>query len=330
MRYKRAEGMDQEVSAVGFGTWSISGQWSRTDDREAVRAVHAAADGGVNLFDTAPIYGFGHSEEVLGRALKEMGGRDRLFIASKAGLRWNGKGKVRNDLSRGSLCQEIDEILGRLGSDYLDLWQIHWPAEKVPLEETLGTMEEIRQKGKVRYLGVCNFSLERLGRAEELAPVASYQGLYNMLEQNADHYHSIDLEYRTRREILPHTGAAGQMFLPYSPLMQGLLTGSWAEGSLPFERGGSGRAEDVRAESPEFQPERLGGHLAKVEELKGVAADLGWPMVHLALAWLTDQPEVTSVIAGGRTAEHARSNAAGGELVLPGDARERVEEILGR
>lgn len=316
--------MDAEVSVIGYGSWGVSGQWSHHDDDEGVRAIHAAMDGGVNLFDTAPIYGFGHAEEVLGRALRERGQRDRWFVASKAGLRWNGKGRVRNDLSRGSLCQEIDEILKRLKTDYIDLWQIHWPADKVPLEETLSTMDEIRRKGKVRYIGVCNFSVNRLKEALSLAPVASWQGLYNLLEPNASRYHSIDLEYRTGREVLPFTRERGLMVLPYSPLMQGLLSGKWSAENLPFDD------RDVRASNPEFQGGALPRNLSAARELKALAAELGWSLPDLALAWLTDQPAVTSVIAGARRTDHAQANARAGDLTLPAGVGERIETIIGK
>lgn len=313
--------MERQVSAVGFGTWNISGQWNNTDDDEAVRAVNAALDAGITLFDTAPIYGFGHAEEVLGRALK--GRRDEAFIASKCGLVWSGgsKRKVENNLSPESLMQEIDQVLTRLQTDRVDLWQIHWPNDDYPLSDTIGALEEIRTAGKILSYGACNFSADRMIEAEEYGRPVSYQGLYNMLERNPSGYHGIELEYRSEKEIFPLVKSKGLAFLPYSPLMQGLLSGKIRSADY-FAR------KDVRNANEKLKGERLEQHLRVVAELNPLAEELRVSLAELSIAWLVQKEEITSVIAGARTVEQIRTNAAAADLSLDQGLLDRIDRIL--
>jgi aryl-alcohol dehydrogenase-like predicted oxidoreductase len=321
MRYKKPERLEREVSAVGFGTWNISGQWNNSDDDEAVRAVDAALDAGITLFDTAPIYGFGHAEEVLGRALK--GRRDEAFIASKCGLVWTkgSKRKVANNLSPESLKQEIDQVLKRLQTDRVDLWQIHWPNDDYPLSDTIGALEEIRTAGKILAYGACNFSADRMTEALKYGSPVSHQGLYNLLERNPSGYHGVELEYRSEDEILPQARELGLAFFPYSPLMQGLLSGKISSADYFASK-------DVRNSNAKLKGERLEQHLRVVSKLIPLAEELGVSLAELSIAWLVQKEEVTSVIAGARTVEQIRTNAVAADLTLDRGLLDRIDLIL--
>src|SRR5665648_815890 len=213
MKYKTVPAMpDLAFSAVGFGCWGISGgsTWNGSTDEESIRTVRTAVDLGITYFDVAPVYGFGHAEEVLGEALARR--RDSVLIGSKCGLLWDDSGAIRNDLSSASIGKEIDESLRRLNTDHLDLYQMHWPDIATPIEESMEALERVVAAGKVRYIGVTNFSVERTDACRAIGPVAAHQGLYNMLEHNPTSYHEIPLEYRTRSEILPMVMREGMAF----------------------------------------------------------------------------------------------------------------------
>lgn len=321
MRYKQPERLGRAVSAVGFGTWNISGQWNNSDDAEAARAIHAALDAGITLFDTAPIYGFGHAEEVLGRALR--GRRNEAFIAGKCGLVWSGgsRRKVRNDLSPESLKVEIDQVLQRLQTDRIDLWQIHWPSDDYPLGDTIGALEEIRTAGKILAYGACNFSAARMTEAEQYGRLVSHQGLYNMLERNPSGYHGIELEYRTEEEIFPLVRREGLAFFPYSPLMQGILSGKIRSADYFAHK-------DVRNANAKLKGDRLEQHLRVVSELIPLAEEMGVSLAELSIAWLVRRPEIASVIAGARTEEQIQANAAAADLRLDQGLLDRIDAVL--
>lgn len=320
MIYREIPGTDIRASVVGFGLWGVSGQWEGgKDDAQAVRTIETAVEKGVNFFDTAPVYGLGHSETVLGKALE--GKRDQVFIASKCGLVWDGQNNVTVDLSAASVKREIDEILTRLKTDYIDLWQIHWPNPAFDLEETLEAMCEVRESGKVRYLGVTNFSAADTRLAKEKAGIVSWQGLYNMLERNPSSYHSIDLAYRTEREILPLAEELGLGILPYSPLMQGLLTGKFTDGP-------SWGKDDVRSANPRLSGEASAPYWEMARALAEFSRSCGVPMARLAFGWMIAKSPVSSVIAGARTPEQIASNAEAGEAELSADLLAGLEEVL--
>jgi len=318
MKFKTLNRFDQPFSALGYGCWGISGgnSWSRSDDQQAIDTIHAAIDGGINFFDVAPVYGLGHAESVLGQALQ---GKDRasLIIASKCGLVWDADNNVSNNLSADSLLTEIDQSLARLGTDYLDLYQIHWPNAEYPLQETLSALEQIKASGKVRHLGVSNFSLALLKQASELGVIDSFQGLYNMLERNPEFYHFIDLDYRSEAEILPFCAQNGMAFFPYSPLMQGLLGGRFDASRL--------HSDDVRNHNPKLKGELLPKYLQIVDTLSAFAAELGKPLNELAINWLADQPTVTSVIAGAGSVAHVEANLKAMQWTLSSSDREALE-----
>ena len=229
MLYKKVKMIEEEISVIGVGCWNFGGDWDSTDDRKSVDIIHRAIDLGINFFDVAPVYGWGHSEQVLGMALKQGRLRDKVLIASKGGLLWNDAHETTNNLSKKSLMKEIDQTLTRLQTDHIDIYQMHWPDPNVPLEETAEALEEIKQAGKIRYVGLSNFSQADVERMRKLTPVHCQQSLYNMLERNTTSYHGIPLEYRTEAEVLPAVRKHGQAFLPYSPLSRAC----WRVSSIP-------------------------------------------------------------------------------------------------
>lgn len=302
MEYKEFKSIQEKLSVIGFGCWGISGggAWTHGSDEDSIKTIHAAIDGGINFFDTAPAYGGGHSETILGHAIK--GKRDQVFVASKCGIVENQPDGGWISLKPDSIRTEIDASLKRLDIDCIDLYQMHWPDEKTPIEDSLEALEEIRKSGKIRYIGITNHSADDIKKAASLVDLASCQGLYNLLEHNSESYHTIPLAYRTRSEILPLCRERGIPFLPYSPLLQGLLSSHFE----PSEWG----PKDVRQSNPNFQGDHLIRFKALADKVNGFAEQLGQPVVQVALNWLVAQAEVGPIICGGHLPEHSTQNAA--------------------
>ncbi|XID94746.1 aldo/keto reductase [Paenibacillaceae bacterium WGS1546] len=310
MEKRKLGASDLEVSVIGFGAWAAGkAGWGDANDRELEGAVRRAHELGVNFFDTAPVYGFGESERLIGRALKPI--RDEVVIATKFGLVWNEQG-LRNDLTAANARREVEESLRRLGIEAIDLYQVHWPdpTGETPIEETLGTLAELVREGKIKRIGVSNFSASQLEEALLVAPVVALQSPYNLLQRQVE------------RSELPYAAERGVGFIAYSPLAQGLLTGKFGPGTrLP--------ADDVRSQlNPLFQPEAFADALDRVDRLKRIAADYGKTPAQLALAWLLDQPGVTTAIAGAKTAAQAEENAGGAGWRLQSIDAERLGEIF--
>jgi aryl-alcohol dehydrogenase-like predicted oxidoreductase len=323
MLYRKVSRILEPLSVIGFGCWSSAGyNWTDGDQAESTRAIHAAIDHGITFFDVAPIYGFGQSEQVLGKAIK--GKRDKLFIATKVGLRWDVvDGPGINNLTPASIREEIDLSLRRLDLDYVDLYQMHWMDHKTPIEETMETMLALQKAGKIRYIAASNFSLTELARAETVAPIASHQVLYNMVDRNSSSYCDNPLEYRAEDEILPDCEKKGMAFVPYSPLCQGLLSGRYYSGRDKDLKPG-----DMRLTNPELRGEALDRKLVVVDRLKAVADGAGLTLLELAMGWLIKHPGVTTIISGSRTAKQAESSAACGDIMLTDDVYARAAAVL--
>lgn len=322
MQYKTVPAMpDIRFSAIGFGCWSLGGgsRWRDSSDAESVATIHRAIDCGVTFFDTAPVYGFRGSETLLGQALR--GRRDKVTLASKCGLLWDDNKTIVRCLTARAIRNDVEGSLRLLQTDHLDLLQLHWPDHNTPLEDTARAIEALVQAGKVRYLGVTNFSVADTERLAKMVPISSYQGLFNALERNPKGYHAEILEYRTEAEILPLCKKMGLAFFPYSPLFQGLLTDDF-----PFTDGFP--ASDVRSENPKLNGENLKRHLRARAGLKSVADRAGLSLTHLALAWLTNNPTVTSVICGAQHPDQIADNAAAGDIILPESVRKDIEQTL--
>ena len=318
MIYKKVKLISEEISAIGIGTWNFGGDWDNSSDSNSIDIVHGAIDMGVNFFDVAPVYGWGASEVVLGRALK--GKRDKVLIASKGGLLWNDAHQTTNNLSQKSLLQEVDESLLRLETDYIDIYQLHWPDPNVSLEETAEALNIMRKAGKIRYVGLSNFSQKDVETMMTYTSVECQQGLYNMLERNPASYHGIPLDYRTEDEVLPNVAKWGQAYLPYSPMFQGLLSGSFFQGEN-FSK------NDIRNNNPKLVGEGLIRYLDAVELIREMANDIQKPMFQVALNWLRQKPEVTSIIGGVSGVGQLKENIASCDWDIDAETMARLDKI---
>jgi len=305
-----------EITALGFGTWALAGRyrfgWGAVDDDESVAAIRRAVDAGVNWIDTAPTYGDGHSEEVVGRALQPFRAGEEVLVFTKCGRPWR-DGEVYFDLRPESIREECEASLRRLRVERIDLYQFHWPdyATGTTVEESWGTIVELIGEGKVRWAGVCNFDIPRLERCEAIRHVDSLQPPFSLL--NRDAY----------GELIPWAREHGTGAIAYSPMASGLLTGS-------FNREGLGRLaeDDWRRRAPAFQEPKLSKSLAFVERLEPIAARLGVTVASLSLAWVLSVPGVTGAIVGARRPSQLDDWLGAGDLELDEQALAEIEASL--
>jgi aryl-alcohol dehydrogenase-like predicted oxidoreductase len=287
MERRRLGTTDLHLTTVGLGTWAIGGPWDfgwgPQDDRLSERAIDEAFDHGVNWVDTAPAYGLGHSEEVVGRALARH--CDRVIVATKCGRVWDdpASGSIHARLSADSVRAECEASLSRLGVDAIDLYQVHWPQPVEAIEEAWETMARLKQEGKVRHLGVSNFSVEQMRRLQRIHPIASLQPPYSMLSRHIED------------EILGFCADHGIGVVAYSPMQAGLLTGKFTAESVAALPAG-----DWRHRNRHFQEPELSLNLAFVEGLRPIAERAGRSLGELAVAWTLRRPEVTAAIVGAR------------------------------
>lgn len=271
-----------EVSRVGLGTWAIGGSdWGAVAEDAAIATCLSAIERGINLFDTAPIYGRGRAEEIVGKAMRAHGRRNAFYIATKAGLEWNERGVFANSTSP-RLRRELEDSLRRLGTDYIDLYQIHWPDTLVPIADVAGVLAEFVRAGKVKALGVSNFSAAQMEEFRSIAPLASDQPPYNIFERDID------------RETLPWCAANGVSVLTYSSLCRSLLGGRLQRG-MRFEPG------DIRAVDPKFEEPRFSQYITAVEHLAALARDrFGKSVAQLAVRWVLDRTGVSVALWGAK------------------------------
>jgi aryl-alcohol dehydrogenase-like predicted oxidoreductase len=273
-------------SRIALGTWAIGGwMWGGTDEKESVRTIHVALDHGINLIDTAPIYGYGRSEQIVGEALRQQGGREKVVLATKVGLDWT-TGKIERNSTRQRILQEFQDSLRRLQTDYIDIYQVHWPDPLVPIEETAATLLELYEQGKIRAIGVSNHSPEQMARFETVAPLHTVQPPYNLFERGIE------------RDVLPYALGHGLTTLTYGALCRGLLSGA-----MHVDRKFS--SEDMRKTSdPKFQPPHFAEYLNAASKLDAYAREhFGKRVIHLAVRWLLDQPGVGIALWGARHPE---------------------------
>jgi aryl-alcohol dehydrogenase-like predicted oxidoreductase len=265
------------VSRIGLGTWAIGGwMWGGTDEEESIKTIHAAIERGVNLIDTAPAYGFGRSEEIVGRAIAEGQLRSRVVIATKVGLEWR-DGQVFRNASRDHILREVTDSLRRLRTDYIDVYQVHWPDPLVPIEETAGAMQMLLDQGKIRAIGVSNFSVSEIERFRRVAQLHVVQPPYNLFEREIE------------AELLPYCRKSSLATLTYGALCRGLLSGKLQE-DAHFE------GDDLRLTDPKFQPPRYAQYLTAVRRLDQFARErYGKRVIHLAVRWLLDQGATTAL-----------------------------------
>jgi aryl-alcohol dehydrogenase-like predicted oxidoreductase len=270
------------VSRIGLGTWAIGGwMWGGTDEAQSIRTIHEALDRGITLFDTAPVYGFGRSEEILGKALAQDGRRKRAVIATKVGLDWHDDAPFRNG-SRKRIMKEVDDSLRRLQTDVIDLYQVHWPDPKTPIAETAGAMADLLRSGKIRAIGVSNFSPAQMDEFRAVAPLHTAQPPYNLFERAIE------------QDVLPYCREHRLAMFAYGSLCRGLLSGKMT-GYSRFT------GDDLRRSDPKFQVPRFTQYLAAVAALDDFAHDnYGKGVIHLAVRWVLDRGDGNVALWGAR------------------------------
>jgi aryl-alcohol dehydrogenase-like predicted oxidoreductase len=310
MEFIQVSGTDLNASRIGLGTWSIGGTfWGGSDEREAVRTISAALGRGINLIDTAPAYGWGKSEELVGKALAEYGKRDEVIIATKCGLVPQGDGIGRNS-SREQILKELEQSLNRLRTNYIDIYQVHWPDEKTPFEETAETMGLLKKQGKILAVGVSNYSRKQMERFRKVTPINTVQSPYNLFERGIEN------------DILPYARQHHMTTLLYGPLCRGLLSGRMSA-STRFE------GDDIRKSDPKFQPPRFQQYLEAVQRLDRFAQEnYGKRVVHLALRWVLDQPGADIALWGARKPHQLEPIEGLFGWKLDENARRRIDEIV--
>ncbi len=287
---------DLRITPIGFGAWAIGGEWrfgwGPQDDAESISAIRQAVSRGMNWVDTAPAYGLGHSEEVVARALADIPRSERPYVFTKCTLVWGEDRVVRHDVSAASIRREVEDSLRRLQVEAIDLYQMHWPrwaaqAEPSPgsVAEAWETLADLQRQGKVRHIGVSNFTIEDLETAQRIAPVGSLQPPYSMLRRGIE------------ADLLPYCEDHGIGVIVYSPMLSGLLTGA-----MTRERVSQLAEGDWRRNNREFQEPRLSNNLALVEVLRAIGARHERSPGEVAIAWTLRQPAVTGAIVGGRSA----------------------------
>jgi aryl-alcohol dehydrogenase-like predicted oxidoreductase len=296
---------DLQITRVGYGAWAIGGSgwqfaWGSQDDNESIAAIHRALELGVNWVDTAAVYGLGHSEEVVGRAVKEWRG-PRPYVFTKCGLRGEANGEVRKVLNAASIRGEVEDSLRRLSLDVIDLYQIHWPPDpdSPELEEGWSTLADLKREGKVRWIGVSNFNVQQLQRAQAIAPVTSLQPRYSLVHREIEN------------EILPYCLSEGIGVIVYSPMASGLLTGA-----MTRERAAGLPRDDWRRAHPDFTEPNLSYNLALVERMREIAKGHNCSVGEVAIAWTLRHPAVTGAIVGARNARQAEGVMRAGDLHL--------------
>lgn len=306
MQYKKLAFTDLEVSRVGFGGWAIGGHgWGRVDNRESIAAVRRALERGVNLFDTADVYGFGHSEVILAEALGEL--RKHVVIATKFGVKWDDQGRISRDVSPGHLTEALENSLRRLKIDCIPLYQIHWPDGRTPIALTMETLKRCQEAGKIRWIGCCNFPSDLLREAREIGPVVSLQVPYNIFDR--------DVERRT----LGDCRELGVGVLAYSPLAQGLLSGKHGPGAR-FEE------EDIRSRSVYFQGPKYLQRLEIISPLEAIGTAYGKSAAQVAIRWVLDNTEITCALTGIKSVRQVDENVET-DWILSVEDRQLIDAI---
>jgi aryl-alcohol dehydrogenase-like predicted oxidoreductase len=305
MRTRQLGKTDLFITPLGFGSWAVGGGgwqfgWGSQDDRESMAAINRALDQGMNWIDTAAVYGLGHSEEVVGRAIK--GRAERPYIFTKCSMVWDQKGKISHSLKRESIRREVEDSLRRLRVEAIDLYQIHWPDPEADIEEGWSTLADLKREGKVRYIGVSNFNVGQLQRAIAIAPVDTLQPPYSLIHPDVED------------EILPFCEKNGIGVIVYSPMMSGLLSGRMTQ-----ERINNFPGDDWRKNNREFQEPRLSRNLWLAELLKNIGRHHGLSAGEVAIAWTLRLSAVTGAIVGGRNPDQVNGIVGASDFRLSED-----------
>ncbi len=299
-----------EVSRIGLGTWAMGGlEWGAVPDEAGIATCLGALDRGINLIDTAPIYGHGRSEELVGKSMRAHGRREAFFIATKAGLEWNDRGVFANCTEK-RLRQELDDSLRRLGTDYIDLYQVHWPDTRTPIAETAGLLAEFLREGKVRALGVSNYSPAQMEEFRLVAPLSSNQPPYNLFERQID------------ADSLPWCTTNRVAVLTWSSLCRSLLGGRVCRG-MRFD------PKDIRHHDPKFQEPRFGQYMTAVERLATLARErFGKTVAELAVRWMLDRPGVSVALWGAKRPDQLDAAVGATGWTLDAESMAEIDRIV--
>jgi aryl-alcohol dehydrogenase-like predicted oxidoreductase len=314
MKTNKLGNTDYHITPIGFGAWALGGGgwefgWGPQNDEDSIKAIHRALDLGINWIDTAAVYGLGHSEEVVAKALK--GISNRPYVFTKCSLVWNDKREVSNSLKADSIRKECEASLKRLQVDTIDLYQVHWPDPEPDIEEGWSTLAELQKAGKLRYIGVSNFNVEQIKRAEKIAPVSSLQPPYSMLRPAVE------------KEILPYCKERNIGVIAYSPMVSGLLSGTMTRDRIKnFPK------DDWRRGAKEFQEPRLSINLRLVELLREIGKHHNVSPGVAAIAWTLRNPAVTAAIVGARSPKQVEGFIAAGEFRLSDEELKEIENFL--
>lgn len=306
---------DLHLTSIGFGAWAIGGSnweyaWGPQDDQDSITAIHRALDLGVNWIDTAAIYGLGHSEEVVGRALKTWPGASPL-VFTKCSMLWHEDRTIYRSLKAASVIQEVEDSLRRLGVEAIDLYQIHWPNPEEEIEEAWEALARLREQGKLRWLGVSNFSIAQMERLTKIAPITSLQPPYSMLRPAVE------------QELLPWALKNGVGVINYSPMVNGLLSGK-----MTAERVAAMPADDWRRKAIEFNEPRLSRNLRLVELLRVIGSAEGVTPGVVAIAWTLRNPAITAAIVGGRNPRQVEETAQALTFRLSDEQYQQIQNFL--
>jgi aryl-alcohol dehydrogenase-like predicted oxidoreductase len=317
MQTRKLGNSDLHITPVGYGAWAIGGSgwqfgWGSQDDNDSIAAIHRSLELGVNWIDTAAVYGLGHSEEVVARALKSWPGA-RPYLFTKGGRSWDMQGNVGISLRADSIRREVEDSLRRLSVEVIDLYQIHWPPspDSAELEEGWSTLASLQRQGKVRWIGVSNFNVEQVRRAQAIAPVTSLQPRYSLVHREIED------------KILPYCLREGIGVIVYSPMASGLLTGA-----MTRERAANLPKDDWRKTHPDFTEPQLSRNLELVERLREVGRAHNRSTGEAAIAWTLHHPAVTGAIVGARNARQAEGVMRAGELHLSDEEATEIETLL--
>lgn len=314
MQTKRLGNSDLEITSLGVGAWAIGGGgwafgWGPQDDNESIDAIRGAIDKGINWIDTAAVYGLGHSEEVVAKAISGMSKRPYIF--TKCARIWNEKGEIGKSLKGDSIRRELEASLRRLKVDVIDLYQIHWPEPDEDVEEGWAAMAKLKEEGKVRWIGVSNFNQAQMARAQAIAPITSLQPPYSLVQREVE------------ADILPHAAATNVGTIVYSPMKNGLLSGRMTKSRVE-----NFPEDDFRKRSPYFQEPRLTATLNLVEDLRPMAAKYDCTVGEIAIAWALRHPAVTGAIVGVRNRGQLDGVLKSANLNVEAADFQQIEDLL--